>query len=295
VDKEGGGILTLWDNKKFTCSRLEEGKGFILTEGMYKSGDSVVGVKVAVLNIYAPCSNSDKVVLWRDLECLLGNGTAYNRCLIGDFNSFRVASERKGITSGTVNKYEMASFNDFIKRCALRDIPAVGRQFTWYIPNGTARSRLDRALVSDEWLQQCQGSKQYVQGRQVSDHCALVIKNCILDWGPKPFRTFDVWQYSSGFKKVVEKGWSIIVFNGCGMEILKEKCKRLKLEIKRWNKEVYARDKNVRQTLIAKIEALDQCDDDGNLTEEKRIERVELLSQLRIMEEKEAAMISRRR
>jgi len=78
------------------------------------------------------------------------------------------------------------------------------------------------------------------------------------------------------------------------MEILKENCKRLKLEIKRWNKEVYARDKNARQTLIAKIEVLDQCDDNGNLTEEKRIERVELLSQLRIMEEKEAAMIKQK-
>ena len=78
------------------------------------------------------------------------------------------------------------------------------------------------------------------------------------------------------------------------MEILKEKCKRLKLEIKRWNKKVYARDNNARQTLIVKIAVLDQCDDDGNLTEEKRIERVELLSQLRIMEEKEAAMIKKK-
>jgi len=61
----------VWDNKKFTYSRAEERKGFILTEGMYKSGDSVVGVKVAVLNVYAPCSNNDKEVLWSDLECLL--------------------------------------------------------------------------------------------------------------------------------------------------------------------------------------------------------------------------------
>jgi len=55
------------------------------------------------------------------------------------------------------------------------------------------------------------------------------------------------------------------------MEILKEKCKSLKSEIKCWNKEVYARDKSVRQTLIAKIDELYQCDDDGNLHEDKRI------------------------
>jgi len=82
-----------------------------------------------------------------------GNGTTQNRCLIGDFNSVRVALERKGITNGTISKYEMARFNDFIERCVLRDISVIGRQFMWYRHNGMARSRLDRTLVLDDWLQ----------------------------------------------------------------------------------------------------------------------------------------------
>jgi len=83
----------------------------------------------------------------------------------------------------------------------------VGRKFTWYRHNGTVRSRLNRAIVSDEWLLQWPGSKQYVLSRQVSDHCALVVKNSVIDWGPKPFRSFDVWQQYDGFKKVVKEVW----------------------------------------------------------------------------------------
>jgi len=87
----------------------------------------------------------------------------------------------------------MENFNAFIDRCQLFDIPAMGRKFTWYRPNGTAKSSLDRLLVSDSWLAVWLGSTQYIQSRLVSNHCALVVKNRQVDWGPKPFRTFDVW------------------------------------------------------------------------------------------------------
>jgi len=86
-----------------------------------------------------------------------------------------------------VNNREIDRFREFIEVCALKDIPVVGRKFTWYRPNGKARSRLDRVLISDEWLVYWPSSKQYVLSRQVSDHCAIVVKNSISYWGPKPF------------------------------------------------------------------------------------------------------------
>jgi len=85
----------------------------------------------------------------------------------------------------------------------MKDIPLVGRKFTWYRLNGSARSRLDRALVSDEWLIQQPGSKKYVLSKQVSDHCALIVKNSIKDW----VRTFHVWERSQDFKEVVKNAW----------------------------------------------------------------------------------------
>jgi len=73
IDKEGGGILTMWDNKVFSCFGSVEGKGFILIEGWYKSGESDSGVKVIVVNVYPPCSIREKEQLLKEIEGLLVN------------------------------------------------------------------------------------------------------------------------------------------------------------------------------------------------------------------------------
>jgi len=135
-----------------------------------------------------------------------------------------------------------------------------------------------------------EGSKQSVLSRQVSDHCALVIKNNIIDWGSKPFRTFDVWQQDVGFKEVVKNAWEPTICTDSSMEHLKEKLKRLKMEIKRWNKDVFSNSKHVRQKLIVEIDQLDKRDDEGTLQESEKVLRVDLLSQLRNMDDREIAM-----
>jgi len=107
-------------------------------------------VKVVIMNIYAPCPSKEKMLLWRKIQDVLASVNNSIKCVIGDFNSGRVASERKGIGNGVVNNSDIARFREFLEMCEFKDIPAVGRKYTWYRPNGTARSRLDRVLVSDE-------------------------------------------------------------------------------------------------------------------------------------------------
>ena len=143
----------------FKSDKNVEGKGFVLVEGVYSNSASSTAVKVLVMNIYALCSNKDKVLFWKEVEEKLATTSCLTRCVIGDFNSVRNDSERKGMNNGKVNMCELARFSEFIESCSLKEIPVVGRKFTWYRPNGTARSRLDRALVSDEWLLQWSGSK----------------------------------------------------------------------------------------------------------------------------------------
>jgi len=87
------------------------------------------------------------------------------------------------------------------------ELPIVGKKFTWYKSDGSAKSRLDRFLVSLEWLQMWPMSKQYVQPREVSDHCAVVAKSWVKDWGHKPFKTIDAWLSKFGFKDLVKGKW----------------------------------------------------------------------------------------
>lgn len=66
------------------------------------------------------------------------------------------------------------------------------------------------------------------------------------------------------------------------------------MEIKCWNKKVFSSNKSMRQKFIAEIEELDQWDDEGNLQYDKRVKRVDLLSQLRSIEKREVAMPKRK-
>jgi len=51
----------------------------------------------------------------------------------------------------------MKEFNDWIAVMDIEDVPCVGRKYTWYRPNRLAKSRLDKIMVSPEWLLKWQG------------------------------------------------------------------------------------------------------------------------------------------
>jgi len=76
---------------------------------------------------------------------------------------------------------EVEGFNNFIETTDLLDVLLIGGKYTWYRDNGMAKSRIDRVLISPEWLEYWPDSKQYIKGRQVSDHCALLLKSVTMD------------------------------------------------------------------------------------------------------------------
>ena len=111
--------------------------------------------------------------------------------------------------------------------------------FTWFRPNGTARSKLDRFLVSPEWLAKWLASTQQTLNRNFSNHCPIMLTSKLVDWGPKPFRILDCWLSDLSFRKMVEESWNGIQQSGWGGYVLKEKIKRLKQRLKVWNKEQF--------------------------------------------------------
>lgn len=63
-----------------------------------------------------------------------------------------------------------------------------GRKFTRYKPNGFVKSKIDRVLVSKEWLDIWSESKQFVLSKSVSDHRSIILKDSTVDLVPKLFR-----------------------------------------------------------------------------------------------------------
>jgi len=79
------------------------------------------------------------------------------------------------------------------------------------------------------------------------------------------------------------------------LERLKNKLKGWKKEIKLWRGEVFVREKFKRQQIFDEIEAIDKGDDDDDiLHKNKRVKRIQLLSVLRDMSERDTAMIMKK-
>ena len=216
-------------------------------------------------------------------------------CILGDFNAVRKNSERKGLNyRGSTATREVQEFNDFIESAELLDVPLIGGKYTWYRDNGSAKSRIDRILISSEWLEHWPDSKQYILGRQVSDHSALLLKSTSIDWGPKPFKSLNIWISDPSFKQVVRQSWTSYIGKGNPTVLLKEKLKKLKYDLKSWNKEVFGIIGLKKQNLISELGALDKKDDESCLEEEDQCRRMKLLSELKLLLEKENSLLNQK-
>lgn len=83
-----------------------------------------------------------------------------------------------------------------------------------------------------------------------------------INWGPRPFRTLDVWFSNPNFVKMVEGEWKMLE-----NVPLHTKLKRLKIPLKKWNKEVFGDiDRKVEQ-LEAEIKKLGLMNEEQGLNE----------------------------
>jgi len=105
--------------------------------------------------------------------------------VVDDFNSIRFLGQRRGQCCNVDYSRKVWSFNKFFKEIELVDILLVGRKFIWYKQNGTVKSRIDRVLISTNWILKWLDCKKYALGRLVSDYCALIMKVTSIDWGFK--------------------------------------------------------------------------------------------------------------
>jgi len=196
-------------------------------------------IEITIANVYCGGTLREKRIIWDEISEIRKSHPIKRWCVAGDFNSIRSVGERKGQNYNVNYSSEIRSFNKFIEDSSLVDIPLVARKFTWYKPNGIVKSIINRILVSLEWLEKWPGSKLYAEGKSISDHCALILKEINIDWGPKPFRCLDVWQKDARFKELVKNKWESYDIRGNGLYVLKEKLKRLKFDIRNWNKYVF--------------------------------------------------------
>lgn len=269
------GIISIWNPAVFRKVSSWCCKYFLVTSG-YLVED---GKDRTVINIYAPNYATSRNDLWDQLSILIEQRKDECLCLIGDFNSIHSRSERSG--SGSYwNRGDIANFNNFILDNNLVDLQLSRRKYTWYRPNGTCKSRLDRMLVNAEWVSKWLNLVLLGGRRTLSDHRPIFIEAPIKDWGPKPFCLFNHWIRHPSFKSFVEDKWGLFNIQGWGSYVLKEKLKLLKGALKEWKKENLGDlDKSIEEKKC-EIERLDIIDDTFGLDDDEARKRENMMEEL---------------
>ncbi|KAK2635552.1 hypothetical protein Ddye_030344 [Dipteronia dyeriana] len=227
VESDGAtGGLTLWNEEFFIAKAcIKNSRCTVIAGELMK-----LAKEIAFCNVYGPNFENERVVLW---EFIIGAQVSLPMpwCNGGDFNTVLNEAERIG---GICNKVSMRNFNSFMLQAKVVDIPMHGCTFSWSNNRDSASwARLGRFLISPwilSWL-----PKLIQKGllRSVSDHSPITIDEPKVDWGPSPFRSYDVWLEDSKLSKLVCEEWIKHKAAGSYGFILSTKLKAVKCIVKR--------------------------------------------------------------
>ncbi|KAJ0734229.1 putative endonuclease/exonuclease/phosphatase [Helianthus annuus] len=262
VDATGrsGGLLSLWDQKIFHKSSIQKSRYFLAVHGFIKGS----GMKIVLVNVYAPQKNAEKRLLWRELERLVQHDDAY-WIVGGDFNCVRDSSERKNTN---FNAALSKKFNDFLDKVELHEYGLKGRNFRWVSSNKC--SRIDRIFVSLNFLNDWPMAEYRALARDKSDHSPLILKVEYRNYGPKPFRFFNSWLDRSGFDEVIKEAVkSFREFGAYDVSLLR-KFKHIRNCILEWKKEKITLEQDEFRSILVDLEELDKVVENRDLLEEEQ-------------------------
>ncbi|KVH96764.1 Endonuclease/exonuclease/phosphatase [Cynara cardunculus var. scolymus] len=118
------------------------------------------------------------------------------------------------IPCGFINVYAPQSsvsklrFNDFIRDSGLIEVRSGGRKFTKMSANGAKHSKLDKYLVSSNFLSHWPMPSAMILPRYLSDHCPILFRSALVDFGPIYFKFFNSWLGQPDFNLLVLDSWN---------------------------------------------------------------------------------------
>uniref|UniRef100_A0A803PKP8 Reverse transcriptase domain-containing protein n=1 Tax=Cannabis sativa TaxID=3483 RepID=A0A803PKP8_CANSA len=159
--------------------------------------------------IYREPNRNLRANTWRLLRELKEESTL-PWCLIGDFNNVMDQSEKKG--GNCYPNWLVEGFRATVGDCALQDLRLYGHPFTWEKGRSTPNwieARLDRVLVSEEWLRIFHFARLFNYDVSPSDHTPLILDTNFRNrtQGNRRFRFENWWLSDPGCEEVVRSCW----------------------------------------------------------------------------------------
>jgi hypothetical protein len=256
---KSGGIIVVWDKYRFSRTSWKEGDGFIAVTGIWLP----INAPCLIIVVYAPQSINSKRVLWNNLNMLISTHDCLT-VIIGDFNEVRNASERLG---STFCRKGASIFNEFISSSGLSEIPMGGTLFTRMNRIGSKLAKLDRFLVSAQFLNRWPNAHVITLTKEFSDHSPLLLHVSSGDFGPIPFKFYNSWLHHSDFNSILMDCWSNSTYGSITKaETFKKKLQHLKTVIKEWRKSVVLLENTSSASLRDTLDSIDKKAESSSLS-----------------------------
>lgn len=237
VESQGhsGGVAMLWRYKEEVALRSFN-KNHIDAEVNNKAGD-----KFRLTGIYGEPDQRKRKETW-DLLRTLANNNVLPWCLIGDMNNVLSQLDKQG--GRPYPHHLIQGFKDVVKECNLMDMDLVGYPFTWERVTETSELievRLNRALISVDFLNIFKDAKLLNLEVTTSDHCPILLEmhkvNIVAQ--VKRFRFENAWLREPMCQKIVEEVWNNSSNQSFYAKI--EECSEI---LSKWGKEITGSFKN---------------------------------------------------
>jgi len=261
-----GGLIVSWHKDAFEAISTFIGQRWICVLGTF----AMENFRCAVCVVYAPNDQGGRRLLWGQLRNLRDK-LSLPLIMVGDFNEVARIEERKDATQFTTS---MRDFSDFIQDTQLFDLE-IGQKYTWMRKNSA--SRIDRALVTMDVVNQFQNLRARCSKRWLSDHFPIVISTEEVQWGPSPFRTLDVWLEEPKFLAIFKQEW--VQLSAMTFE---QKLREMKKPLRKWNREVFGNIDTKISAYQKELEKMDMKAQSEELMEIEWSRREAIQSQLRL-------------
>ncbi|KAJ9565877.1 hypothetical protein OSB04_001843 [Centaurea solstitialis] len=277
-----GGLLTVWNKNTFHCDFVIKEDNFLAVIGKWDKIEGLVGC----VNVYGPNDVKGRQSLWSKLD-LLCDKEEINWVFFGDFNKVHGKHER---LNSETNSKGAKQFNNFIHRNGLIDIRMGGSKFTRVSDNGVKFSKLDRFLTTPSFEKLWRNIGAKVLERKWSDHAPIIIYDMWRDFGPPPFKFFDVWLLEKNLEDVVAGSWQVEVKSSRPDCIFRDKLKNVKLAIKEWRKEKVGDIDSSLRMAKQEVDRWESACDVSSLGEADRLQQLDARRKWLDLEVKSAAM-----
>ncbi|XP_074289594.1 uncharacterized protein LOC141614747 [Silene latifolia] len=174
------------------------------------------GVKWRMTGFYGWPSVSDRHLSWQLLRLLASESQQPWIC-IGDYNEILYSTEMSG---GTRPQWQMNQFRNAVDDCGLRDMSFEGYSFTYdngQIGDDNRQSRIDRAMVTNEWAELFPYSKLIHLDREWSDHSPIKVvfdgRSASNRTKRRLFRFEQIWVGEDGCEEAIQRAWDTGNFN----------------------------------------------------------------------------------